>query len=63
MVKVPDYNAESRGLETLPSDIYLFENLLAADKSGWLFCHNPEIRHHSQEICDLSRLIDLINLT
>ena len=40
MVKVPDYNAESRGFETLPSDIYLFENFLAADSSGCLFCHN-----------------------
>jgi len=40
VVKVPDYNAESRGFETLPSDIYLFENFLAADSSGCLFCHN-----------------------
>jgi len=39
VVKVPDYNAERRGLETLPSEIYLFKKFLAADSSGCLFCH------------------------
>jgi len=40
VVRVPYYNAESRGFETLPSDIYLFENFLAADSSGCLLCHS-----------------------
>ena len=43
MVKVPDYNAESLGFETLPSDIYLFENFLAAVSSGRLFCHKYHV--------------------